>query len=249
MRGKEDALSKLCYRGRITPAYAGKSFVQHLQSHLYTGSPPPMRGKGGLLWSCCRFAGITPAYAGKSMYAVQSMPRERDHPRLCGEKSLLARIRLSKLGSPPPMRGKDCRSADNVQRVRITPAYAGKSQQDHGDRQYLWDHPRLCGEKPPEAPAGCCPAGSPPPMRGKEFCVKQKHFAVGITPAYAGKSHRKLWIYSFRKDHPRLCGEKKSRGYVRTAKIGSPPPMRGKADEFLSQFRNLGITPAYAGKS
>ena len=25
--------------------------------------------------------------------------------------------------------------------------------------------------------------------------------------------------------------------------------MRGKADEFLSQFRNLGITPAYAGKS
>ena len=27
MRGKEDALAKLCYRSRITPAYAGKRQV------------------------------------------------------------------------------------------------------------------------------------------------------------------------------------------------------------------------------
>ena len=65
MRGKVTVVSPESVADRITPAYAGKSlhnacqiilfqdhprlcgekFVQHLQSHLYTGSPPPMRGK------------------------------------------------------------------------------------------------------------------------------------------------------------------------------------------------------------
>ena len=45
------------------------------------------------------------------------------------------------------MRGKDCRSADNVQRIRITPAYAGKSFFADFRSNLSWDHPRLCGEK------------------------------------------------------------------------------------------------------
>ena len=30
---------------------------------------------------------------------------------------------------------------------RITPAYAGKSFQEHGYVIGVWDHPRVCGEK------------------------------------------------------------------------------------------------------
>ncbi|ERJ96438.1 hypothetical protein RUMCAL_01198 [Ruminococcus callidus ATCC 27760] len=31
--------------------------------------------------------------------------------------------------------------------------------------------------------------------------------------------------------------------------LGSPPPMRGKDNQIIKQQQELGITPAYAGKS
>ena len=91
------------------------------------GSPPPMRGKVILVCNLMLVFRITPAYAGKSMYAVQSMPRERDHPRLCGEKvenPVPSRIYE---GSPPPMRGKASGVKASHKTPGITPAYAGKS--------------------------------------------------------------------------------------------------------------------------
>ena len=50
-------------------------------------------------------------------------------------------------------------------------------------------------------------------------------------------------------DPPRLCGEKHSYMQNDERKKGSPPPMRGKVDEFKDIVCKAGITPAYAGKS
>ena len=86
MRGKDSFSIVPPITGRITPAYAGKSFVlrscrpcwrdhprlcgekNHVKGRLTltTGSPPPMRGKGGKLRLLFENFGITPAYAGKS---------------------------------------------------------------------------------------------------------------------------------------------------------------------------------------
>ena len=70
-----------------------------------------------------------------------------DHPRLCGEKSLIHTLEKKRSGSPPPMRGKAQAPKMRTIRNRITPAYAGKRNhfpQCNADTQ---DHPRLCGEK------------------------------------------------------------------------------------------------------
>ena len=86
-----------------------------------------MRGKGKETRTECYNQRITPAYAGKSMfYASQGLHR-RDHPRLCGEKSMLAFKSPKMSGSPPPMRGKDPYPSANFMDPGITPAYAGKS--------------------------------------------------------------------------------------------------------------------------
>ena len=126
MRGKvsfgvvEDILD------RITPAYAGKSFRKTAVRHAIkdhprlcgeklqdtadfthvAGSPPPMRGKVSQADQDERGHGITPAYAGKSGNAGETDWKERDHPRLCGEKVLVMMRKLRESGSPPPMRGK-----------------------------------------------------------------------------------------------------------------------------------------------
>ena len=72
--------------------------------------------------------------------------------------------------------------------MRITPAYAGKSESFNDILYTLRDHPRLCGEK--------------------HNLFPQNRINHRITPAYAGKSL--LWLeqpVAFQ-DHPRLCGEK-----------------------------------------
>ncbi len=126
-----------------------------------------MRGKA---WDTIKGVwdtGITPAYAGKSMRFSHASSRERDHPRLCGEKRCLMHRSLSGKGSPPPMRGKGRRTQNAAGQPGITPAYAGKRQASSEQLPSCRDHPRLCGEK---RGTGCLERnheGSPPPMRGK----------------------------------------------------------------------------------
>ncbi len=111
------------------------------------------------------------------------------------------------------------------------------------------DHPRLCGEKHPAARAHVILVGSPPPMRGKVLLLHPIQLAIGITPAYAGKSFILTSRSVYIQDHPRLCGEKAFMIYWSYRRLGSPPPMRGKAVSMQSPPTRYRITPAYAGKS
>ena len=127
------------------------------------------------------------------------------------------------------MRGKVCRRDAPENRGRITPAYAGKRSTPSRFPEKQQDHPRLCGEKFQSVHRWTFFIGSPPPMRGKEFCNACK-------------------VVNFR-DHPRLCGEKVKRSSVSVFLLGSPPPMRGKAWLLYHRGEFFRITPAYAGKS
>ena len=228
MRGK--ALFP-CRSGRcpgITPAYAGKSSsdstcVRTVSDHprvcgekpvaMHTrmtsaGSPPRMRGKGSMSHCVLSLYGITPAYAGKRSQFPSLWQAVRDHPRVCGEKTLPRIDRVVLQGSPPRMRGKDILQMISILHLRITPAYAGKSPAGAGYAYNGRDHPRVCGEKQMERGAGRLWVGSPPRMRGKVTKYVCKPQGVGITPAYAGKSSLRKLQRTSRRDHPRVCGEK-----------------------------------------
>ena len=146
-----------------------------------------MRGK-----ALCRAApwyqpGITPACAGKSETSTYAGYYIGDHPRVCGEKSLLRAVATHRAGSPPRVRGKDTQNDEHRKQGRITPARAGKSVSAvparHGDR----DHPRACGEKYWKPRKRTLWAGSPPRVRGKARGLIQRLNRIGITPARAGK--------------------------------------------------------------
>ncbi len=106
MRGKVPILGAMLVIGRITPAYAGKSYRFFVvacddRDHprlcgekvgfclllaCQLGSPPPMRGK---VYNSSRVEQrnrITPAYAGKRLLQGIGVSGNKDHPRLCGEK-------------------------------------------------------------------------------------------------------------------------------------------------------------------
>ena len=147
------------------------------------------------------------------------------------------------------MRGKDTIRELLSSVFRITPAYAGKSFSVEICLFGNKDHPRLCGEKADFIlSAGNC-SGSPPPMRGKVPTVGIYKTPVGITPAYAGKSFPRCIFPQNHRDHPRLCGEKRYIYIKIFSNSGSPPPMRGKAENEAFPVVQPRITPAYAGKS
>ena len=85
-------------------------------------------------------------------------------------------------------------------------------------------------------------------MRGKDAAGAFWAAAPGITPAYAGKSFAAFLYSVVRRDHPRLCGEKNQTTGNEGRLVGSPPPMRGKAGQFVDYVQRTRITPAYAGK-
>ena len=127
------------------------------------------------------------------------------------------------------MRGK-ARGAGVLDVVRgITPAYAGKSSSCTRHSSRSWDHPRVCGEKFSSMWRRYMVSGSPPRMRGKVGFIVFVQTAIGITPAYAGKSTSRSAPPQAHRDHPRVCGEKCHKKFLRQSFPG--------------------ITPAYAGKS
>ena len=86
-------------------------------------------------------------------------------------------------------------------------------------------------------------------MRGKVGNRPGGQLPVGITPACAGKSLPLRHSTVTGRDHPRMCGEKAIRDCVMKTVKGSPPHVRGKAEQCNRRNNQPGITPTYAGKS
>ena len=194
MRGKGEVEAGKESVDRITPAYAGKrgrcprpagrrwdhprvcgeKIRARLHPRFLVGSPPRMRGKETDSRRQCCSAGITPAYAGKRTLFCLAGRRNRDHPRVCGEKCSDHIDKGMIEGSPPRMRGKVLCICPLFCVLGITPAYAGKRAEQAHSMSCSEDHPRVCGEK-----SGSCfflsiVLGSPPRMRGKvEICSSQ----------------------------------------------------------------------------
>ena len=86
-------------------------------------------------------------------------------------------------GSPPHGRGKGRRIVPNVEGLRITPAWAGKSMTAPGRSSRTGDHPRVGGEKAQTDRPDHAGLGSPPRRRGKGHTGKTFNGLMGITPA------------------------------------------------------------------
>ena len=127
------------------------------------------------------------------------------------------------------MRGKERCPPFLKSRLRITPAYAGKSDKVSFCCPLCQDHPCICGEKDSRHCADLSGLGSPLHMRGKEYGIGEKRMKARITPAYAGKRTHRRRLQAQSQDHPCICGEKALFILKYLSSTGSPLHMRGKA--------------------
>ena len=152
-----------------------------------SGSPPRVRGKGYFFTPTNRTNGITPACAGKRKRSYYALAVEKDHPRVCGEKMPKFKSPDGRVGSPPRARGKAYKSRYPLRTAGITPACAGKRTSMTATNGTSGDHPRVRGEKSIHTEGSAPRLGSPPRARGKDAASSSITFAIGITPACAGK--------------------------------------------------------------
>ena len=105
------------------------------------------------------------------------------------------------------MRGKPGSGNDSFYMGGITPADAGKTKTEKGEKKKEQDHPRGCGENPTPDTQLEKLAGSPPRMRGKQKAPEYQYPKQRITPADAGKTQGCCRKCNHTVDHPRGCGE------------------------------------------
>ena len=179
---------------RDHPRLCGEKDRKNIPMRPEKGSPPLVRGKGNLYRIFPHLWRITPACAGKSRSRILQDTAAGDHPRLCGEKVLTESLTTVLQGSPPLVRGKAHLNFLTYHRLGITPACAGKSLLWSAHQRLIWDHPRLCGEKPTIYNYAYIGKGSPPLVRGKVDLQTDRGKRTGITPACAGKSLRRYRV-------------------------------------------------------
>ena len=116
--------------------------------------------------------------------------RERRYgsPRVCGKDISIHFFVVLSLGSPPRMRERLRRRRGDTRAMRITPAYAGKTDIPCPPVVLAEDHPRVCGKDYNSFMPVLIALGSPPRMRERLYSSIYCPPCYGITPAYAGKT-------------------------------------------------------------
>ena len=172
-----------------------------------------------------------------------------DHPRVCGEHFILARIPLVGRGSSPRMRGAPASPGTIPSTSGIIPAYAGSTSTIFTLGISVWDHPRVCGEHCRAFQDVFLQPGSSPRMRGAQGYIGKGIVPIRIIPAYAGSTWSGRTRHRVCGDHPRVCGEHLVASTFADCRSGSSPRMRGAPNPPAVRRPSPGIIPAYAGST
>ena len=147
VRGALLAISDFILKWGIIPACAGSTIVvvqcfvyvgdhprmcgEHssacLARHKPVGSSPHVRGALAKSMFPWRIDGIIPACAGSTVACWRAYAHCRDHPRMCGEHTLMSSTQLKNEGSSPHVRGAHRTSPQASHGNGIIPACAGST--------------------------------------------------------------------------------------------------------------------------
>ena len=144
----------------------GEQSVSDMAPSRSSGSSPRVRGADRAAEVHSDEDGIIPACAGSSRPRTRSGQRTWDHPRVCGEQTVVVPLLSVVTGSSPRVRGAVGRIRPVERGIGIIPACAGSSSSAGGADSARGDHPRVCGEQAQSELSSSSCSGSSPRVRG-----------------------------------------------------------------------------------
>ena len=188
--GSTSLLGMSCSPLKDHPRGCGEHEVIVWSTMYESGSSPRMRGALPVSFSVLFLQRIIPADAGSTSCLKNSIFLSKDHPRGCGEHSVVTTICGHTLGSSPRMRGAlPCRKAWRAL-SGIIPADAGSTRHSLHPWWAHADHPRGCGEHLVRDYGDPHQKGSSPRMRGALVRIPACVADGRIIPADAGSTTR-----------------------------------------------------------
>ena len=176
----------------VHPRVCGERGGRPGPGHRDVGSSPRVRGTGHA--GCWRRGAyrFIPACAGNGLPPSCSMTSWTVHPRVCGERAIVAVPSSLPGGSSPRVRGTGVSHCYPLCVVRFIPACAGNGGARPRYNRRPPVHPRVCGERPRmnTGPATAC--GSSPRVRGTGHSPIPPTIVRRFIPACAGNGNRLL---------------------------------------------------------
>ena len=213
---------------------------------------------------------FTPVHTGKSFPCHRLAQPCAVHPRAYGEESLVHPKSVCEIGSPPCIRGRGHNCVAGSLRWRFTPVHTGKrcetsasseticgsppcirgrATAPFSDRHARPVHPRAYGEEAANAEVNESFIGSPPCIRGRGNSTVAYEEIRRFTPVHTGKSRGLISPTCFLAVHPRAYGEELHCNVNLPPTAGSPPCIRGRADDVVVFSFHRRFTPVHTGKS
>ena len=152
-------------------------------------------------------------------------------------------------GSSPLTRGKRGSHDLEVEARGLIPAHAGKTDRLYPQRSRAPAHPRSRGENRMLSRNPLRLQGSSPLTRGKLIHFLGGDLLVGLIPAHAGKTPRRLGCTRMTPAHPRSRGENWKGPEDLDKVLGSSPLTRGKPSVMVVSMTVFRLIPAHAGKT
>ena len=205
----------------------GEHCTEHVRTASHEGSSPHVRGAPDTVHQRRIKLGIIPACAGSTPMPNCRAPCSRDHPRMCGEHTIVVMASLAGVGSSPHVRGAQHSACQPRTPHGIIPACAGSTDIRLIAQELNRDHPRMCGEHLSRLDSNQNKQGSSPHVRGAPTCRLGVTAGNGIIPACAGSTLILILPWLLTRDHPRMCGEHFSHVFRIERPQGSSPHVRG----------------------
>ena len=210
------------------PRVGGENFSSPASELSEGGSSPRGRGKLRSTSAARSQSRLIPAWAGKTQSAISEMQDVGAHPRVGGENAQVGIEPPGGAGSSPRGRGKLLFGGVGHCRVRLIPAWAGKTTGQTWRNSQSTAHPRVGGENENPAPPKAAFDGSSPRGRGKLGASRTFRGPCRLIPAWAGKTHERDRPSARSTAHPRVGGENQGDSLPCCQRAGSSPRGRGK---------------------
>ena len=215
-------------KGRLIPADAGNTSRNMALSFL-----PPAHPRG----------------RGEHMSRGSAEPPDSgSSPRTRGTRGGGRRGR-ARGGSSPRTRGTHGLSHGRGDILRLIPADAGNTAQNHLFVTHTAAHPRGRGEHAYANLGSLLITGSSPRTRGTREGQRPGFIHVRLIPADAGNTERRRRSACAASAHPRGRGEHLPVSQCRPRKVGSSPRTRGTPNHEHHRRREARLIPADAGNT
>ena len=178
--------------GRAHPRECGADRELRASRDVSAGSSPRVRGRHTSCHSDDGLGGLIPASAGQTSTTRKEPSVGTAHPRECGADRADA-IRGEILpGSSPRVRGRQDRRIPPLAREGLIPASAGQTASCVLAVMFPRAHPRECGADTRLVIPTTGSEGSSPRVRGRPVGCGEGAVVVGLIPASAGQTSRRV---------------------------------------------------------